>query len=250
MGTVRRRRAFVSAAGVTLALAGAAFGLGWFGGPGSGEPLAEPLGAAPLRVAPSTTTTTAPTTTTTAPAPTTTTTTLLPGVLLPVPGLIPADEYAPTPHVDLGTIEIPRIGVSEAMGQGITLTALDRGPSHWPGTALPGQLGNVVIGGHRTTHTQPFRHLDKLEAGDQVVFTTPEGRFDYRVTSIDVVAPEQLEIVDQTVAYTATLFACHPPGSAAYRLIVRLQLVDAAAQPVPAPAVRVLNPNEILRFRS
>jgi sortase A len=152
--------------------------------------------------------------------------------------------------VTVGTIEIPRLGLAEPLHQGMTLTAINRGPSHWPGTAMPGELGNVVVGGHRTTYTRPFRHLDQLQPGDSVVFTTPAGRFDYRVTAQEVVGPEQLEIVDQAVAYTATLFACHPPGSAAYRLVVRLQLVDEAGQPEPAPALRVLNEAEALRFRT
>ena len=42
-----------------------------------------------------------------------------------------------------------------------------------------------------------------------------------------------------TCAYTATLFACHPPGSAAYRIVARLQLVDATGAPVPPPALTV-----------
>lgn len=229
---------------------GAVVGSGWFGGPGGDRPLSPSLGASPT-VSPTTTTAAPPrSTTTTAPPLTTTTAPLLPGVDLPVPELLPEDEYAPTPDVTLGTIEVPRLGLAEPLRQGMTLTAIDRGPSHWPGTALPGELGNVVVGGHRTTKTRPFRHLDQLEPGDPVLFSTAAGRFEYRVTGVDVVGPEQLEIVDQTVAYTATLFACHPPGSAAYRIVVKLQLVDAAGAPVPAPALRVLNQGEALRFRS
>jgi sortase A len=231
----------------TVLLAGAVVGVAWFSGPGPDEVAA--LDAAPL-VSSTTTTRPAPTTTTSTTAPTTTTAPLLPGVLLPVPALLPTDEYAPTPQVTVGTIEIPRIGVAESVQQGMTLTALNRGPSHWPGTALPGELGNVVIGGHRTTYTKPFRDLDQLQLGDDVFFTTPAGRFGYRVTTVEVVGPEQLEIVDQAVSYTATLFACHPPGSAAYRIVVKLQLVDGAGQAVPAPAFRILNPVEVLRFRS
>lgn len=231
-------------------LVGAVVGFGWFGGPGGERPLSQTLGASPT-VSTTTTTSTRPTSTTTTSAPTTTTTsTLLPGVVLPVPELLPTDEYAPTPEVTLGTIEIPRIGLADALHQGMTLTAIDRGPSHWPGTAMPGDLGNVVVAGHRTTNTRPFRNLDQLQAGDSVLFTTAAGRFDYRVTGVDVVRPEQLEIVDQSVAYTATLFACHPPGSAAYRIVVKLQLVDGAGQAVPAPAVRILNPVDVLKFRS
>ena len=109
-------------------------------------------------------------TTTTVPptAPPTTalvTTTTLPGLRLPAPSELPADAYAPTPDEVVATISIPSLGVEADVHSGMTLTALNRGPSWWPGTALPGQLGNVVIGGHRTTYSRPFRDLDQLEPG-------------------------------------------------------------------------------------
>ena len=96
----------------------------------------------------------------------------------PNPESPPADPRAAEPLTQLGTIEIPKIGVTKAMYEGITLTTLDHGPGHWPGTAMPGQVGNVVIAGHRVSHDKPFRNLDKLVAGDDVILTTDDGRFD------------------------------------------------------------------------
>ncbi len=141
---------------------------------------------------------------------------------LPNPESPPADPNAAEPLVELGTIEIPRIGVTKSMYEGITLTTLDHGPGHWPGTALPGSQGNVVIAGHRVSHDKPFRNLDKLEPGDEVIMTTDAGRFVYQVTGTDIVYPDALWIVDQTADYTATLFACHPPGSTRQRIVVHL----------------------------
>ena len=126
--------------------------------------------------------------------------------------------------MQVGTIEIPKIDVDKPMFEGITLTTLDLGPGHWPGTAMPGQLGNVVIAGHRVSHDKPFRHLDQLEAGDDVILTTDDGRFVYKVTGTEVVYPDALWIIDQTPDYTATLFACHPPGSTRQRIVVHLAL--------------------------
>lgn len=140
---------------------------------------------------------------------------------MPLPPPIPR---ANEPVVVLGSIEIPRIGLNKTLYEGITLTTLDRGPGHWPGTALPGYMGNVVIGGHRTTKGKPFRHLDKLIAGDEVIFTTPTGRFVYRVVRTEIVTPQSMWIVNQTTAYTATLFACHPVGSTKERIVVSLEL--------------------------
>ena len=143
---------------------------------------------------------------------------------LPTPVRPPDDPYAPEPAVVLGTIEIPRLGLSVPLNQGISLHSIDRGPSHWPGTALPGDPGNVVIAGHRATHTAPFRHIDQLQAGDTVVFTVGGERSTYRVTGHEVVTPDAMRIVQQTPEATATLFACHPPGSARYRYVVSLAL--------------------------
>ena len=118
------------------------------------------------------------------------------------------------------------LGVTKPMLEGVSLTVLDHGPGHWPGTALPGHVGNVVIGGHRTSHDKPFRNIDQLVAGDEMILTTSEGRFVYRVTSTEVVKPDAIRIIDQTSAFTATLFACHPVGSTRERFVVHLELYN------------------------
>lgn len=163
------------------------------------------------------TTTTAETTTSTTEATTTTT------EALPVPEA-PPDPRAPEPRVELGTIEIPALGVTRTLFEGVTLTTLDRGPGHWPGSAMPGQLGNVVVGGHRTSHDKPFRHVDQLVPGDEVVFNTLAGRFVYHVRDVEIVTPDSMWVIDQRREYTATLFACHPVGSTKERIIVHLEL--------------------------
>ena len=132
------------------------------------------------------------------------------------------------PVVKLGTIEIPKIGLSTTLYDGIRLTTLDRGPGHWPGTAMPGETGNVVVAGHRVSHDKPFRNIDKLAVGDQVIFTTSAGRFVYDVTSTEIVDPTAIRIIDQTSDKTATLFACHPPGSVSQRIVVHLAVVGGA----------------------
>jgi sortase A len=172
------------------------------------------------------TTTTLATTTTTA----TTTTIVAPTTelqTLPAPDAVPTDENAVEPRQELGSIEIPAIGVDKTMFEGVTLTTLNRGPGHWPGTALPGQIGNVVVGGHRVSHDKPFRNLDKLVPGDQVIFTTTEGRFVYDVVSTEIVTPDAIRIIDQTPEKTATLFACNPPGSTKQRIVIHLALATS-----------------------
>lgn len=158
---------------------------------------------------------------------------------LPTPVRPPGDPYAPEPAVVLGTIEIPRLGLFVPLNQGISLRSIDRGPSHWPGTALPGDPGNVVIAGHRATKTAPFRHIDQLQTGDAVVFTVAGERSTYRVTGHEVVTPDAMRIVEQTPEPTATLFACHPPGSARYRYVVTLALDNV----VDSTAASAVNPS-------
>jgi sortase A len=141
---------------------------------------------------------------------------------LPTPVAAPVDSRGAEAVNQLGTIEIPKIGLNVPMYEGIRLTTLDRGPGHWPGTAMPGQNGNVVVAGHRVSHAKPFRKLDQLTPGDEVIFTTADGRFVYTVTSTEIVTPDAIRIVDQTPDRTATLFACHPPGSTRERIVVHL----------------------------
>ena len=93
---------------------------------------------------------------------------------------------------------------------------------------MPGQIGNVVIAGHRTSHAAHFRNTDDLVPGDIVTFTTADGVFDYAVTSTEIVGPDALWIIDPSDTPTATLFACHPPGSTRQRIVVHLALVVAA----------------------
>jgi sortase A len=177
-----------------------------------------------------TTASTQPATTTSSTTTTTTTTIVAPTTelqTLPAPDAVPTDENAVEPRQELGSIEIPAIGVDKTMFEGVTLTTLNRGPGHWPGTALPGQIGNVVVGGHRVSHDKPFRNLDKLVPGDQVIFTTTEGRFVYDVVSTEIVTPDAIRIIDQTPEKTATLFACNPPGSTKQRIVIHLALATS-----------------------
>ena len=171
---------------------------------------------------PATSTSTLPPSTTAAPP----STAAVAAVDLPIPEDSPVDPYADTPHVVHGTLALPSIGVSQPLHEGVTLTAIDNGPSHWPGTAMPGEPGNVVVAGHRTTHTQPFLDLDLLQPGDPLVFTMNDGTvWTYELTGTEIVGPDAMHIVVQTPEHTATLFACHPKGSAAQRIVAHFRLV-------------------------
>lgn len=146
---------------------------------------------------------------------------------------------APASTQATGHIEIPAIGLSHATFEGVDLATINRGPSHWPGTPLPGERGNTVFPGHRTTYSRPFWDIDKLTAGDEVVFTTPAGRFTYRVTETFVVHWRERWILQNTDEATFTIFACHPRGSAQQRYVAKGELVSA---PAPAPTTTTTAP--------
>lgn len=186
-------------------------------------------GTLPSTTAPATTSTTSSTTssTTTTTRPTTTTLATIPDTIPNQPAAPiapPADPRAAEDQIQLGGISIPKLGVDAPLFEGIRLTTLDNGPGHWPGTAMPGEVGNVVVAAHRTSHGATFRNIDQLVAGDQVFFDVDGGNFEYTVTGTQVVEPTAVWIVDPTDTPTATLFACHPPGSVSQRIVVKLEL--------------------------
>lgn len=170
--------------------------------------------------------TTTPATTTTAAA-TTVPATTTPATLPEQPSnpiAPPVDPRGFEDQIQLGGISIPTLGVEAPLLEGIRLTTLDNGPGHWPGTAMPGEVGNVVVAAHRTSHGGPFRNIDQLVSGDSVLFNTADGDIEYIVTGTQIVNPDAIWIVDPTDTPTATLFACHPPGSVAQRIVVNLEL--------------------------
>lgn len=207
MRSETRRLLLVLAAGLLLS-AGGAVVLERSDGPARAAVEDDPLGSA-RRTAQSTTTSTE------AAASTPQATPVVP----------PRDAYAPEPVQEIGTIEIPKIGLHHRVFHGITMRNIDQGPSHWPGTAMPGENGNTVFMGHRVTKTHPFRRIHELAPGDEVIFTVGGIRTVYAVTDSFVVTPKQLEITLPTSTPTGTLFACHPPGSARQRYVVRLALL-------------------------
>ena len=135
----------------------------------------------------------------------------------------------------VGRIEVPRIGLSAIVREGVDDRTLDRAVGHVPQTALPGEAGNVAFAGHRDTFFRPLRHI---RAGDRIVVTTPEGEFDYVVRETRVVPPTDVSVLDPTPRPTLTLVTCHPfnfVGNAPNRFIVRAEQAEAAPAAIAGP---------------
>jgi sortase A len=183
----------------------------------------------------------AATTTTTSPTATTT-----PAADDPVVPATLAPFAAPPEGDPMGLIGIPKIGVGEAVVEGVNVDDLRKGPGHYPTTQMPGHEGNSAIAGHRTTYGAPFGDLDQLVAGDEIRVVTVQGDFRYKVTELLVVDPSQIEVLDPTPdpsrpghnLSTLTLTTCNPKYSAAERLIVKAELQLPTGQ-IPLPPAEV-----------
>ena len=108
--------------------------------------------------------------------------------------------------------------------EGTNAGDLRAGPGHYPDTPLPGQRGTVAIAGHRTTYGAPFRKIDKVRRGDEIVLAMPYGRFTYRVERTRIVPPTAVWVTQRVSYDRLILSACHPLYSAAKRIVVFARL--------------------------
>jgi sortase A len=120
----------------------------------------------------------------------------------------------------IGRIDIPRLGLSVVVAEGVDYRTLRRAVGHIRGTALPGQTGNVALSGHRDTY---FRPLRDIERDDIIMVTTLDGEYHYRVVSTKIVSPDEASVLDSSDRQTLTLITCYPfyfVGPAPNRFIV------------------------------
>ncbi|MEN0129286.1 MAG: class E sortase [Brevundimonas sp.] len=142
------------------------------------------------------------------------------------------------------TMQVPRWDgeperpISEGTDKATVLDVL--GVGHYEGTAMPGDIGNFAVAGHRTTYAKPFNRILELKKGDPVVVRTvtldggpgTDTWYVYRVVSTQVVAPTQVDVIapvpnDPSAKPTKrmmTMTTCHPMFSARERFIVHLEL--------------------------
>jgi sortase A len=126
--------------------------------------------------------------------------------------------------VAVGRIAIPRIGLNALVVQGTDTASLEKGPGHYPSTALPGLGRTVAIAGHRTTYLAPFRHIDALRPGDRISVQMPYGRFVYTVQYHRIVSPTSWWVTRNVGYERLVLSACNPLYSAAQRIVVFARL--------------------------
>jgi sortase A len=145
------------------------------------------------------------------------------------PGGPPAPPPAPEGSV-LGRIEIPRVGVSSLVLEGVTGATLRRGVGHIGGTPLPRLPGNFGLAGHRDT---VFRGLKDIRKGDSITLDTLDGTYRYVVDWAQVVDPDDVEVLAVSNQPELTLVTCYPfyyVGSAPERFVVRAHLLGGDGQ--------------------
>jgi sortase A len=143
----------------------------------------------------------------------------------------PAVAAAPKAAVKFAVMYVPRFGadyarsVSEGVG---TTEVLDKnGIGHYPGTQMPGAVGNFAVAAHRTTHGAPFKLLATLRVGDKIYVQTQGGYYTYDFRGLEYVRPTGVGVLDpvpQAAGVTPTdrvltMTSCNPMFSAAERII-------------------------------
>lgn len=154
----------------------------------------------------------------------------------------------PADLTTFATLHVPRWGADyvRPISQGVDKrTVLDvLGIGHYPGTAMPGAVGNFAVSGHRTTYGKPFNRVAELQVGDPLVVRTEEAWYVYRVTGTDVVLPHQVEVIApvpnqpgvEPDRRSMTLTTCHPMFSARERFVVWAELDRWQPASAGAPA--------------
>lgn len=129
----------------------------------------------------------------------------------------------------LGRVEIPRVGVSAMVLEGIAATTLRRAVGHLPNTPRPGSPGNAALAGHRDTF---FRTLEQVTYGDRIRFITAAETHEFVVEAVQIVDERNLAVLSPTDDPTLTLITCYPfdyVGLAPKRWVVHARLLNGPA---------------------
>ena len=126
-------------------------------------------------------------------------------------------------------IIVPRFGSDyvKPVREGVGTSELADGLGHYPGTAMPGAVGNAAFAGHRTGWGAPFGPIIDLQIGDSIYVETEEGWYRYIYRSTEYVMPTGVEVLEavpnvpglQPTDRIITLTSCNPPLTAAERII-------------------------------
>ena len=130
------------------------------------------------------------------------------------------DGYKP-----IALIEIPSINLSQGLVEGISDDVLQYYLGHFEGSAMPGEKGNFAVAGHRVSdYSEAFVNLYKAEIGDKILVKANKKEYVYEITESFIVAPDRVDVLDDTDDATITLVTC--TVGAKERVIVKGKLVE------------------------
>lgn len=141
-------------------------------------------------------------------------------------------------------LQIPSIGVDEVVVEGTSGTVLIKGPGHLRTSPLPGQRGNSVVAGRRTSYGGPLQDIDDLDRGDTISVTTGQGQATYEVVAIRTLAPGQTDVLENLGDNRLTLVTS-TPRLLANRRLVASALLRSAPEPAPAGMPTALRAEEL-----
>lgn len=124
-----------------------------------------------------------------------------------------------------GILEIPVLNIQLPIEYGVELSELQSGPGFYPESSNP-DSGNLSIAGHRTTYGAPFRELNHLNQGDEIILHYEGETYTYKVEDVFDTNRYDWSVIENTREPAITLTTCHPPGSDEKRLIVRAYLEE------------------------
>jgi sortase A len=143
----------------------------------------------------------------------------------------PVVAIAPGDATQFAVMYVPRFGSDYArpISEGVETTkVLDKnGIGHYPGTQMPGDIGNFAVAAHRTTHGAPFKPLATLQVGDKIYVQTKDGYYTYDFRGLEYVRPTGVGVLDPVPEFPGvpatdrvlTMTSCNPMFSAQERII-------------------------------
>ncbi|MBP8947625.1 MAG: class D sortase [Candidatus Promineofilum sp.] len=148
----------------------------------------------------------------------------IPAHLLPV-----VNAYVPPPIPTPGPeqarrLEIPALSGDYPIVQGDDWEQLKKGIGQYAGSGQPGRTGNVVLSGHNDIYGEPFRYLDRLQVGDEIVVSSERQTYTYVVSEVRVVEPTDVWVMAPTDDARLTLISCYPYRVNTKRIVVFAQL--------------------------
>lgn len=125
----------------------------------------------------------------------------------------------------IGIIQIPKIDLTVAIGEGVKKELLRYAVGHFPETVMPGEKGNCALAGHSSyVYNEFFNGLEEnIANGDKILIKTMQGDFEYKVYDKFVVEPERVEVLNPSEESILTLVTCTEKGKR--RLIVKAKLL-------------------------